>query len=53
MPEYPVPTEIYHFTHIDNLSALINTGAILCKNKMIKNNAVYKSSAAENQGNVA
>lgn len=45
MPEYPVPTEIYHFTHIDNLSALINTGAILCKNQMTKNNAVYKSSA--------
>lgn len=45
MPEYPVPTEIYHFTHIDNLSALINTGAILCKNEMTKNNAVYKSSA--------
>ena len=45
MPEYPVPTEIYHFTHIDNLSALIDTGAILCKNEMTKNNAVYKSSA--------
>lgn len=46
MPEYPpVPTEIYHFTHIDNLSALINTGAILCKNEMSKNNADYKSLA--------
>jgi hypothetical protein len=45
VPEYPVPTEIYHFTHIDNLSGLINTGAILCKNQMTKNNAVYNSSA--------
>ncbi|KAF3978439.1 MAG: DUF4433 domain-containing protein [Methylococcales symbiont of Iophon sp. n. MRB-2018] len=45
MPEYPVPTEIYHFTHIDNLSGLINTGAILCKNEMTKDNVVYKSSA--------
>ena len=45
MPKYQVPTEIYHFTHIDNLSALISTGAILSKNKMTENNATYKSSA--------
>jgi len=45
VPEYPEPTEIYHFTHINNLSALINTGALLCKNEMTKNNAAYKSSA--------
>ena len=47
MQEYPVPTKIYHFTHIDNLSVLISTGAILCKNEMLKNNTSYKSSAFE------
>lgn len=45
VPEHSVPTVIYHFTHIDNLSVLINTGAILCKNEMSKNNTAYKSSA--------
>lgn len=45
MPEYSIPTDIYHFTHIDNLSALINTGAILCKNEMTNRSSNYKSSA--------
>lgn len=45
MPNHSIPTEIYHFTHIDNLSDLINTGAILCKNKMTNSNSAYKSSA--------
>lgn len=43
-----MPTEIYHFTHIDNLSVLINTGAILCKNGMTKGNYNYRSSAFDN-----
>lgn len=47
MPSYSIPTEIYHFTHIDNLSALINTGAILCKNEMTNRNSSYKSSALD------
>lgn len=45
MLEYSNPTEIYHFTHIDNLSNLISTGAILCKNEMLKNNTTYRNSA--------
>ncbi len=47
MPNHSIPTEIYHFTHIDNLLALINTGAILCKNEMTKGNSTYKSSALD------
>lgn len=47
MPEYSIPTEIYHFTHIDNLPAVISTGAILCKNEMAIRNPSYKSSAFE------
>lgn len=46
-PNPPIPTPIYHFTHIDNLSELIRTGGILCKNQMSQQNKSYKSSAHE------
>jgi hypothetical protein len=42
---YPLPTPIYHFTHIENLPNLIDTGAILCKNEMSNRKIPYKSSA--------
>lgn len=45
MPTYPVPTPIYHFTHIDNLARLLGTGMFLCKNEMIAQNSQYRSSA--------
>lgn len=45
MPSYPIPTPIYHFTHIGNLSRLLSTGEILCKNEMTAQNANYTSSA--------
>ena len=45
MPIYPVPTDIFHFTHINNLSNLIATGAILSKSEMQKQGNTYKSSA--------
>jgi hypothetical protein len=42
-----VPTPIYHFTHIDNLTGLLGIGKFLCKNEMIKQNAQYRSAAFE------
>jgi hypothetical protein len=45
VPTYPVPTDIYHFTHINNLSSLVVTGMILSKNEMQKEGNTYKSSA--------
>lgn len=47
MQNYPITIEIYHFTHIDNLSNLINIGAILCKNEMTNGNYSYKNSALD------
>lgn len=47
MPTYPIPTPIYHFTHIDNLVRLLGTGMILCKNEMTAQNSQYRSSAFE------
>ncbi|MBU3019029.1 DUF4433 domain-containing protein [Paraglaciecola agarilytica] len=47
MPTYPVPTPIYHFTHIDNLARLLGTGMLLCKNEMTAQNYEYRSSAFE------
>lgn len=45
MPSYLVPTNIYHFTHINNFSNLITTGAILSNNEMQAQGNTYKSSA--------
>lgn len=47
MPTCPVPTPIYHFTHIDNLDRLLGTGMLLCKNEMTAQNYEYRSSAFE------
>lgn len=47
MQNYPITIEIYHFTHIDNLSTLISIGAILCKNEMTNGNYSYKNSALD------
>ncbi len=47
MPTYPIPTPIYHFTHIQNLTRLVNEGMILCKNQMQSRNVRYTSSAFE------
>lgn len=45
MPTYPLPTPIYHFTHINNLSSVIQSGCILCKNAMSQQKRNYTSSA--------
>lgn len=47
MPTYPIPTPIYHFTHIDNLVRLLGAGMFLCKNEMTAQNSQYRSSAFE------
>ena len=47
MPTYPIPTPIYHFTHVDNLARLLGTGMILCKNEMKAQSSPYRSSAFE------
>lgn len=47
MPSHPDPTPIYHFTHIDNLSDLLDTGALLCKNEMLRRGGTCRSVAYE------
>lgn len=47
MPIYPVPTPIYHFTHIDNLVRLLGAGMLLSKNEMTAQKSEYRSSAFE------
>lgn len=43
--KYPVPTAIYHFTHIRNLKSLISVGGILCRNRLTQNQIEYTDSA--------
>ncbi len=43
----PLPTPIYHFTHISNLSSLISSGGIICKNGVDSSSITYQSSAYE------
>jgi len=45
--KYPIPTPIYHFTHVDNLVRLLGTGMLLCKNEMAAKNSQFRSSAFE------
>lgn len=40
-------TSIYHFTHINNLQNLLNSGSILCKNRMLEQRIPCTSSAFE------
>lgn len=47
MAQVPLPTSIYHFTHISNLSSLISSGGIICKNGVDSSSITYKSSAYE------
>jgi len=42
---YPIPTPIYHFTHVENLVRLFGAGMLLCKNEMTAQNSQYRSSA--------
>ncbi len=34
MSSYPIPTSIYHITHIDNLPAIIDTGCLYSDNRL-------------------
>ena len=45
--QVPLPTPIYHFTHISNLSSLISSGGIICKNGVDSSSITYQSSAYE------
>lgn len=44
MPNYSIPTPIFHSTHAANFASLLAAGGILCRNKI---DATYKSCAFE------
>jgi len=43
--QVPLPTPIYHFTHISNLSSLISSGGVICKNGVDSSSIIYRSAA--------
>jgi len=43
--QYTNPTLIYHFTHINNLRSLVNSGGLICKNGVTKNGMIYTNAA--------
>ncbi len=43
----PIPTPIYHFSHINNLASIIEANGILCKNVLIDKENGYTNSANE------
>lgn len=45
MAQVPLPTPIYHFTHISNLSSLISSGGVICKNGVDSSSIIYRSAA--------
>ena len=45
MAPVPVPTPIYHFTHIDNFESLLQSGDIYSKKRMNEEFTEYKSVA--------
>ncbi len=45
MTQYPNPTPIFHFTHINNLQSLVLNGGLICKNAVDRNGIGYTSSA--------
>lgn len=47
MVQVPLPTPIYHFTHISNLSSLVSSGGIICKNGINSSSISFTSAAYE------
>lgn len=43
--EIPIPTYIYHITHIDNLVSIVQTGGLYSYNKMQAENREYRNIA--------